>query len=76
MFGMKEEEILREQNMLILTLTTIMKDLRSSKDKKFFILTKKGDRVFSFYHEEKQTGIHSVLKIAGFSDIITPELEK
>lgn len=53
MFGMREEEIIRDQNNLIITLASVMKEFRTGKDRKFHFMTKKNNRVFSFYHEEK-----------------------
>ena len=53
-----------------------MREFRSSKDHRFYLITKKSERVYTFYHEQIQEGIDSILTISGYNDIISPELTK
>ena len=51
MFGSAEEELLREQQNLTLTFLEVMKEFRKSQKNKFYLVIKKNDCVYYFFHD-------------------------
>lgn len=53
-----------------------MREFKSSKDRAFYLLTKKSNRVFRFYHERDDKGnyIGSTLAICNLSDKMALEM--
>lgn len=53
-----------------------MREFKTSKDKAFYLLTKKSSRVFRFFHEKDAKGNYtgSTLTICNLSDKMAPEL--
>ena len=50
MFGSAEEELLREQQNITLTFLEVMKEYRKKEENKFYLVVKKNDCVYFFFH--------------------------
>jgi protein gp37 len=75
-FGKAEQELFREQQNLIMMLTSVMREFRASPSHTFYILTKKSSRVFHFRHTEGDTSSRtsSTLTICNLSERMYSEL--